>query len=910
MDNAGSMKPPAASAPHEARQAWYALDACAVLDALESDSHKGLTPAEAGHRLRRYGPNRLPQPKRRGPLLRFALQFHNPLIYVLLASGLITLALRDYVDAAVIFGVVLINALIGFVQEGRAEAALEAVRAMLASRAWVVRDGERHEINAEALVPGDIVLLESGMRVPADLRLVKVKNLRIDEAALTGESLPVEKGMAAVTKESALGDRACMAYSGTVVNFGNTTGVVVATGAATEIGRIGTLVSEVQSLATPLTRRLDQFAKRITAFILALGGVTFLYGHFIVGMPWLDIFLAVVGLAVAAIPEGLPAVVTIVLAIGTRIMAKNRAIVRRLPAVETLGSVTVICSDKTGTLTKNEITAVAVRLPGREVGVSGAGYAPEGAFHVDGQPIDPQTDLELLALAECALLCNDARLRYDEASGWQLLGDPTEGALLTLALKAGLDAGSLDASLPRKDAIPFEAEHRFMVTLHHDSAGHALILLKGAPERVLELCVTTADGQTLDRAAWEARMEAVASQGQRVLALAKSDMPAGTQTITMADITPRFTLLGLVGLIDPPRDEAIAAVAECRSAGLRVMMITGDHAVTAAAIGRQLGLTADDVLTGANIDALDDAALQRRVRETDVIARASPEHKLRLIRALKARGELVAMTGDGVNDAPALKAADIGVAMGRKGTDAARQAADIVLTDDNFATITRAVREGRVVFDNIKKSLLFMLPTNGGEAGVILLAVLAGLALPVTAGQILWINMVTTVALDLALAFEPAEPGVMRRPPRPPAEPLVTRVLGARIMYISMLMIAVTFIVFEWELARGASLEIARTAAVNMLVVGEVVYLFNVRHFTASSLTRDILVANPVALWMSVALIALQLMYTYLPAIQRVFQSAPLDAASWLVIAALGFAKFLAVEAEKALLRHLQVRRM
>jgi potassium/sodium efflux P-type ATPase len=701
-----------------------------------------------------------------------------------------------------------------------------------------------------------------------------------------------------------------MAYSGTVTSFGQAQGVVVGTGQATEIGRIGSLVGKVQTLATPLTRRLDQFARQVTLFILAVGLVAFLYGHFVRAMPVLDIFLAVVGLAVAAIPEGLPAVVTIVLAIGTRAMARNRAIVRRLPAVETLGSVAVICSDKTGTLTKNEMTAVRIMLPAHTLDVSGAGYAPEGGFHRDGQTLDAARDEALQALARCALLCNDAQLRNETATGWQLAGDPTEGALLTLALKAGLDPLETASAMPRADEIPFESEHRFMATLHHDHAGHAFVLLKGAPECVLDLCEQVAGGQPLDRVAWEARMQEAASAGQRVLALARCDMPAGTTALSMADIAPRFTLLGLVGITDPPREEAIAAVADCQRAGLRVKMITGDHAITAAAIGRQLGLNADRALTGEAVASLDDDALRQAALETDVFARASPEHKLRLVVALQAQGELVAMTGDGVNDAPALKAADIGVAMGHKGTDAAREAADLVLTDDNFATIARAVREGRVVFDNIKKSLLFILPTNIGEAGVILLAVFAGLALPVTAGQILWVNMITAVTLSLALAFEPAEPGVMRRPPRRPSEPLITRVLSARILYVSLLMIAVTFAVFKWELARGSRIEVARTAAVNMLVFGELVYLFNVRHFTAHAFTRDIFTGNPVAFWVSVLSVGFQLLFTYAPPMQQVFHTAPLDGASWLLILALGLAKFLAVEAEKTVLRRLRVRSM
>ena len=888
---------------------WHTLTDAESLSALGTHLREGLRHDEIAQRLTQYGPNCLPASRRRGPWLRFALQFHNPLIYVLLGAGAVTFALRDYVDAGVIAGVVFINALIGFIQEGKAEKALDAVRAMLASRATVLRGGERHEIDATQLVPGDIVLLESGARVPADLRLLQVKNLRVNEAALTGESVPTEKLIDAVHADASIGDRTCMAYSGTVVSFGQAHGMVVATGASSEIGRISTLVSDLQTLMTPLTRRLDQFARQITVFILLAALVTFLFGYFVRDMPALDIFLAAVGLTVAAIPEGLPAIVTIVLAIGTGVMARKSAIVRRLPAVETLGSVTVICSDKTGTLTKNEMTVVQVMLAEHTLAVTGVGYAPDGGFHDDGVDVSGQENEALHALTRCALLCNDAQLKHDPASGWQLVGDPTEGALLTLAYKHGLDASYI-TDTPRIDAIPFESEHRFMATLHHDHAGHAFALLKGAPERLLDLCVFDPTDSAQTAQAWLARMEGAASAGQRVLALARCEMPAGTTALSMSDIIQRFTLLGMVGLIDPPREEAIAAIALCQQAGVRVKMITGDHAVTAAAIGRQLGLNARHALTGEDVARLDDLALQRVARETDVFARAAPEHKLRLVAALQAQGELVAMTGDGVNDAPALKAADIGIAMGNKGTDAAREAADLVLTDDNFATIARAVHEGRVVFDNIKKSLLFILPTSAGQAGVILLAVFAGVSLPITPGQILWVNLITAVTLSLALAFEPGEKGVMERPPRAPAEPLITRVLGLRIAYVTLLMVAVTFFVFEWEMARGSSLEVARTAAVNMLVLGELVYLFNVRHFTASAFHWEIFSGNRVAVWMCALLIVFQLLLTYAPPMQAVFQTAALDAVSWAVILGLGLLKFLAVELEKAVLRRLNIRNM
>ena len=860
------------------------------------------------------------------------LQFHNPLIYVLLIAGGVALALQAHVDAVVILAVVLINALIGFVQEGQAEKAMDAVRGLLASRAHVWRSGARQPVAAEELVPGDLVLLESGDKVPADLRLLRCKNLRITEAALTGESVPVNKHTEAVLAHAPTGDRQCMAYSGTLVATGQGMGVVVATGVRTEIGQIGTLVRDVQSLVTPLTRRLDQFARQITAFIVGVGALSFAYGYWAARLPAHELFMAVVGLAVAAIPEGLPAIVTVLLAIGTRHMARQNAIVRRLPAVEALGSVSVICSDKTGTLTQNEMTAVQVALPGQRLRVTGAGYAPLGGFWADDTPVLPAQTPQLLALARCAGLCNEARIELQvqtqlepqlaqtqevdlaEAAApgvWRMVGDPTEGALVTLAHKAGLSAEVLRAER-RLDVIPFESEHRFMAVLvqaRNDAAQPPDLLLKGAPEVVLRLC-SHSGGQPLDLAHWQTAVADAAAQGQRVLALAQYRMPEGTRELSMADITPRFELLGLVGIIDPPRPEAMAAVAECQRAGIRVKMITGDHALTAAAIGAQLGLATEHPLTGEDIEAMDDETLKKRVLDTDVFARASPVHKLRLVHALQAQGYLVAMTGDGVNDAPALKAANMGVAMGHKGTDAAREASDLVLTDDNFATIARAVREGRVVFDNIKKTLLFILPTNGGEAGVILLAIFAGVALPVTAGQILWVNLITAVTLSLAFAFEPGEEGVMRHGPRPPTEPLLTRPLVLRMVFVSLLMVAVTFSVFEWELARGSSLELARTAAVNMLVVSELFYLFHARHFTRSAFRLETFTGNPVAIGVSLLMVAMQLLFTYAPFMQAVFQTRPLDPLSWAVIGTLACVLFLLIELEKALWRWSGVRRM
>lgn len=877
-----------------------------VFASLDTTEH-GLSNAKASARLAEVGENKLPSPSSRPAWLRLALQFHNPLIYVLLVAGLVTFLLEDYVDAGVIAAVVIINAVIGFVQEGKAEEALKAVRAMMATRAKVLRDLQHEDIDASLLVPGDIVILEPGDRVPADLRLIQVKNCQVMEAALTGESVPVQKNTQIIAEDTPIADRHCMAYSSTLVTAGHAHGVVVATGKHTEIGKIGTMVSEVQTLQTPLTRRLDVFAKQITFIILLIGGLAFAFGYWVRHMPMLELFVAVVGLVVAAIPEGLPAIVTIVLAIGTRVMANNKAIIRRLPAVETLGSVTVICSDKTGTLTCNEMTAVTALLPTQTLQISGVGYTPQGGFLRDEQAVDITAAQDLHALLMCATLCNDAEIQHDEAGIWRLVGDPTEGALQTLAAKAEMDKRDMNQRYPRLDCIPFESEHQYMATLHHDHNGEVFMLLKGAPEKILSLCPTDALGP-LDQAKWEARMAEAAKRGERMLALAKRVMPKDTATISMADIDDQFELLGMVGMIDPPRAEVIAAVAECQTAGLRVVMITGDHAVTASAIAQQIGLHAEAVLTGDVVEKMSDDALRERIKTVDVIARAAPQHKLRLVSALQDLGQLVAMTGDGVNDAPAMKAADIGVAMGNKGTEAAREAADLVLTDDNFATISNAVKQGRVVLDNIKKSLIFILPTNGGQAGVILLAIFAGVSMPITAGQILWVNMITAVTLAMAIAFEKAELGVMQRPPRLPSEPLITKVLATRIAFVSILIVLVTFVTFEWALSHGHSLEFARTAAVNMLVMGEMAYLFNVRYFTQSSIALKTFIENRVAILVCVVMLILQALFTYAPWMQAIFKTEALDLSTWLFIAVSAILVFFVIELEKAILRKQQVR--
>ena len=892
---------------------WHAHPADEALAALQSPDG-GLSADEARARLDRYGPNRLTPPPKRSALLRFLAQFNNVLIYVLIAAGVVTVLLGEFTDAAVIAGVVLINALIGYVQEGKAEQALDAIRSMLSPQAVVLRGGHQQTVPAEELVPGDRVMLCSGDRVPADLRLIHAKGLRVQEAALTGESVPVSKSTDAVDADAPLGDRSGMAYSATLVAQGQGVGVVVATGDATELGRIGTMLAGVQELTTPLLAQMAVFGRWLTLGILALTAVTFLFGTLVQGEPWAEMVMAAVGLAVAAIPEGLPAVMTITLAIGVTRMARRNAIIRRLPAVETLGSVGVICSDKTGTLTRNELIVQTVVTAGAEYTVDGTGYRPEGAFLRDGAAVDPApeavlADPVLTELARAALLCNDAELQRDETGDWTVAGDPTDGALLALGLKAGLDAKEESRRHPRTDVIPFESEHKFMATLHHDQnnapGGQGVLYVKGAPEQVLSMCdqvLGSTGAQPLDAAAWHARVEALASHGQRVLALARRSARPGQSGLDMADVEKGLTLLGLCGLIDPPREEAIEAVRQCQAAGIRVKMITGDHAGTAQAIGRHFSLSGT-AMTGAELDRIGEDDLIAVARETDVFARTTPEHKLRLVRALQASGQTVAMTGDGVNDAPALKRADVGVAMGQKGTEAAKEAASMVLADDNFASIAHAVEEGRTVYDNLRKTILFLLPTNGAQALVILAAVLAGYTLPITPVQILWVNMVTAVTLGLALAFEPPEAEVMKRPPRSPTEPILPGYLIGRMVLVMALLVAASFGFFLYQEARGSSPEMASTMAVNTLVMGEIFFLLNARAVTASVLNRQGLFGSrPV--WISIGLmLALQLAFTYAPPMQRLFGTAAVGWTEWVWMTAAGLAIFLAVEAEKAVTR-------
>lgn len=884
--------------------AWHALTADEVLRELRTGL-EGLDSTEAARRLAQYGPNRLPEPARRSAWRRLLEQFNNILILVLLAAGLITLLLGHWIDASVIFGVIVINALIGFIQEGKAEQAMDAIRGMLSPRASVLRDGQFRTLPAEQLVPGDIVQLAAGDRVPADLRLLRAHNLRIEEAALTGESVAVEKQTEPVLAGAALGDRISMAYSGTLVTAGQGMGVVVATGAATEIGRISGLLAEVKPLTTPLLEQIAEFARVITIAILVIAIITFAVGTLVHHQPLHEMFLASVALAVAAIPEGLPAIITITLALGVQRMARRNAIIRRLPAVETLGSVSVICSDKTGTLTRNEMTVQAIETPAAGYQVTGVGYEPHGGFLGGDRPVDPDAHPDLLALLRAGLLCNDATLVPTE-HGWEWQGDPMEVALLTAAVKAGLDLREEAESLPRIDVVPFDSRHRLMATLHHDHEGHARLYVKGAPEAVLARCVFDEEsGKTGSPGYWEDQLHRLARQGYRVLAFACRDFESGKADLDLADLDGGLRLLGLAGFIDPPREEAVTAVAQCRSAGIAVKMITGDHVVTAAAVGAQLGIgDGHHAISGEQIDRWDESRLREEVSKTAVFARTSPEHKLRLVEALQANAEVTAMTGDGVNDAPALKRADIGVAMGLKGTEAAKEAAEMVLADDNFATIVAGIEEGRTVYDNIKKAILFVLPTNGAEAGLVLLAIAIGGLLPMSPVQILWVNMITAVTLAIALAFEPAEADVMQRPPRPRNDPLLSPFLIWRITFVSLLLVVYCYGLFLWHREVGDSLELARTVTVNALVAGEIAYLFNTRFLLAPSLSLRGLFGSRPALIAVVLVVALQLAFTYLTPFQLLFATVDIQIHHWLPILGGAVLILLLVEVEKAWIRY------
>ncbi|MCK9609409.1 MAG: cation-transporting P-type ATPase [Methylomonas sp.] len=886
---------------------WHKLPLDKVLTELNSDSEHGLSELEAQHRLKHFGPNLLTPRRGKGPIKLFLSQLHQPLVYILLISGATTAFLQEWVDSSVIFGVVLVNAIIGFIQEANALRAIDALSRVLNISCTVIRDGQKRTLSAVDLVPGDVVALQSGDKIPADIRLLQSRELQIDESALTGESVPVSKQPTKLDSGTLLADRKNMAYSSTLVTFGSGLGVVIETGDRTEIGLINSMIASATDLDTPLTKKMTQFSHLLLWLIVDFAVLTFAVGVWR-GESMLNMFMASVALAVGAIPEGLPAALTITLAIGVSRMAKRNAIIRKLPAVETLGSTTVICSDKTGTLTQNQMTVQAIYAGGEHFTVTGSGYTPKGDFQFNDTAIQPSSRPALLESLKAGVLCNDARL-ISEAEQWRIEGDPTEAALLVVARKAGLHLADVSNDHPRLDTIPFESQHQFMATLHRNVTQDLRhIYLKGSLESVLERCDSAFDAQMsivpLNADVLHEQLQRMAEQGLRVLAFARCDHC--DNDVRHEEVRTGLTFLGLQAMIDPPRPEAAAAIAACYQAGIQVKMITGDHPVTALAIARQLGMkNVNRVISGSELQAMDTNRYEQLVDNSDIYARIAPEQKLQLVRALQANGQVVAMTGDGVNDAPALRQADIGVAMGLGGTEVAKEAAAMVLTDDQFATIEAAVEEGRGVFDNLVKFIAWTLPTNLGEGLLIMAAVFANVALPITPVQILWINMTTAVLLGLMLAFEPKEPGLMDRKPRNPDQPILTKHLVFRVCLVGLLLLTGAFGLFEWELSQGESLAKARTVAVNVFVCCEIFYLFNCRSLNYSMFKVGIF-SNLWVIFGVVSMVLLQAMFTYWPPMQALFGSEAIGLHDWLLILAAGLIVYFTVGFEKLLMRWLR----
>jgi cation-transporting P-type ATPase F len=888
---------------------WHSLSVEGVVDKIKTDSDKGLSASTVEDRRKALGANQL-TPKKQTPLwLSFFAQFHQPLIYILLAATAVTILLKEWIDASVIFGVVIVNALIGFIQESKALKALDALSRSMTAHATVVRDGKEEKVSSVDLVPGDIVIVSSGDKVPADIRLLKSRDLYANESALTGESVPSEKKTDKLQSETSLADRKNMIYASTFITHGQARGVVVATGDSTETGKISELISTADALQTPLTKKIAHFSHILLFGIIGLAGITFLVGV-LRGNSFTHMFMAAVALAVGAIPEGLPATVTITLAIGVSRMAKRHAIIRKLPAVETLGSASVICSDKTGTLTENQMTVQQILSGENTYQVSGSGYSSDGEISIK----DKESSSDHSALKEClraGSICNDSRV-VEKNGEFSVEGDPTEGALIVSAKKSSSIIKEDIEKSKRIDSLPFESQYQYMATLNEDPEGKRFVYLKGSIEKVLSLCKNQLSNgnevKEISREEIQKSAEDMASNGLRVLAFARMDVKGNTESLDRKDIKESFIFLGLQGMIDPPRKEAIEAVKACYKAGIQVKMITGDHILTAKAIAKKLGFKAsssDDnsdgdllAISGEELEKLSDDEFKKIADKTSVFARVTPEQKLRLVKALQGQGYVTAMTGDGVNDAPALKQANIGVAMGRSGTEVAKEAADMVLVDDNFASIEGAVEEGRCVFDNLRKFIVWTIPTNLGEALAIIVAVFIGTVLPIVPVQILWINMTSAICLGLMLAFEPKEPGIMTRPPIDPKTPIMTKGLLLRTLFVGFLLTLGVFGLFMYEKHLGATLEQARTAAVNVIIFGELFYLFNCRSLTRSMFAVGIFSNKWIIAGVS-GMIILQLLFTYIPFMNIFFQSAPIDIYSWIRILAAGFAIYMIIAIQK-----------
>lgn len=877
---------------------WHSLPVRDVLEKLHT-SDEGITQKEADKRRKTIGFNRLGAYKPQSVIVRFLRQFNNILIYILLLSAAITIYLGKTVDSSVILVVIILNAIFGFIQEGKAEKALAAIRNMLAPMANVIRGGERLAVHAVSLVPGDIVLLQSGDKVPADLRLLEIKNLNIQESILTGESLASEKRIDAVAKDAPLGDRRCMAYSGTMVTLGKGVGVVVATGINTEIGKISDILAKVSVPTTPLLRQMNIFGYWLTAGIVILALGTFLTGVYVWHDSSAEMFMAIVGLTVAAIPEGLPPILTIILAIGVTKMAKRNAIIRRLPAVETMGAVTTICTDKTGTLTRDELRVQSI--------------ATSKQLYKTTDSLDTalRENTELRIAIKAAIHCNDAETTLVDKT-MQFHGDSVDIAFLMLGLKAKFDLHLENEICPRTDLIPYESQHKLMATLNHDHEGNGYIYVKGAPERILEMCsheLHDGNSNNLHKEYWNDLVNKLAAQGQRVMAVAFKKVSAAHKVLKFSDIEKDLVLVAIFGLLDTPREEVELAVSECQDAGIRVKMITGDHAATARAIAASIGIGNNGkLLTGADIDGMDDVTLADRSLDVDIYARTSPEHKLRLVKALRSKGEVVAMTGDGVNDAPALRQADIGIAMGKKGTEIAKEASAMVLTDDNFATIVHAVEEGRTIYENLKKTVMYALPTSFAQAFIVVIAILLGWQSPITPVQILWVNMITSVTLSLAIGFEPKDPNAMRHPPRSSKEPILSKLLCWRVFFVSLLLVLAVFVISIIEKNLGVDLKAMQTDAVNMIVCAEIAYLLNCRKLYGAVFDfRTIFGSQPVLIAIG-AVVILQLLFTYLPLMQNFFGTASINISEWLLIIMFSIAVFFLIEGEKLLLRVFKIK--
>lgn len=900
---------------------WHAAESSEVLNLIES-SENGLSVAEAKKRLSEFGKNLIQRDKGDGVLKLLWGQINNPLIWVLIGSGTLAVLLGKITDGLVVLSVVVINTIIGFIQEYKAGKAIEALADMVPENATVLRDGQYTTIPVAEIVPGDLVQLAAGDRVPADMRLINQKNLSVEEAALTGESLPSQKSIDPVSKDAVIGDRKCMVYSGTLVTSGSATAVVVTTGMLTELGKISDMLSQTTDLKTPLTQKLEVIGKYLTIGIVAITLVILVMGTIratgqgvLLGLALKDSLIFAIALAVGAIPEGLPAVVTIALSIGVQRMAKRKAIIRKLPAVETLGSTTVICTDKTGTLTRNEMTVRELWTSSHHLQLTGEGYSVSGVFMANNEEVNElPADIELLL--KDAVLCSDSNIQ-EEGGYYSITGDPTEAALVVAAAKAGIDPGKLRQDYARKDVIPFDSQLQYMATLNGETERR--IIIKGAPEVIMKRCAVHIGGSPLEIQQVLAQIELMGSKGMRVLAVAQKDF--NKTELSDIDVQDGFQFIGLLGMIDPPRAEAVEAIKLCHDAGIVVKMITGDHRATARSIGMEIGLSeSGDVVTGVELSKMDDETLKETAANTNVFARVAPEHKLRLVKALQNSNQIVAMTGDGVNDAPALKQSNIGVAMGITGTSVSKESADIVLADDNFSSISAAVEEGRRVYDNLLKSLAFLLPTNLGLALILVYGIMffpfnpltKELLLPMLPTQLLWINLVAAIALALPLAYEVKELEVMKRPPRRPDEPLFNAFVTFRVFFVSILMTAGTLLLFSREYSNAlnegieASIALSRsqTIAVTFVIVFQVFYMIICRSLKDSVFKMGFFSNKKVFVGIAI-IVVLHSLFIYTPFMQKVFGTTALDLRDLMVAIGVGFLIFPIIGLEKLIVRKL-----